>query len=314
MASQSRIRHIPVLLPQVLEGLGASSGGQFVDCTVNGGGHAAGILAQSTPAGRLLGLDVDPHALALCAARLRGFGARAVLRQSNFAQLLAMSETSGFRKVQGVLFDLGLSSLQIEDPERGFSWQREGPLDMRMDPAQELTAATIVNSWNQESLANVIWEYGEERFARRIARRIVEQRRECPFTTVADLARIVQAAYGNKRHRIHPATRTFQALRIAVNGELDNLRHALEQARDLLACGGRLVVIAFHSLEDRIVKTFMQRASGRCICPGSIPQCVCNPSETLRILTRKPVRPDRAEISSNPRSRSARLRVAERIL
>ena len=223
-----------------------------------------------------------------------------------------MAEVSGFRKVQGVLFDLGLSSLQIENPERGFSWQQDGPLDMRMDPSQELTAATIVNTWNQENLANLIWEFGEERYARRIARRIVERRRERPLTLVGELAKIAQSAYGRKRQRIHPATRTFQALRIAVNRELDHLQHALEQAHDLLACGGRLVVIAFHSLEDRIVKAFMQRSSGRCVCPGTIPQCVCSPRETLRVLTRKPIRPDRAEISSNPRSRSARLRIAER--
>ena len=312
MALQTSARHVPVLLPQVLGGLGASDGGRFVDCTVNGGGHAAGILSQSTPTGHLLGLDVDPHGLARCAARLRGFGERAVLRRSNFAQLLAVAEVSGFRKVQGVLFDLGLSSLQIESPERGFSWQQDGPLDMRMDPSQELTAATIVNTWNQENLANLIWEFGEERFARRIARRIVERRRERPLTLVGELAKIAQSAYGRKRQRIHPATRTFQALRIAVNRELDHLQHALEQAHDLLACGGRLVVIAFHSLEDRIVKAFMQRSSGRCVCPGTIPQCVCSPRETLRVLTRKPIRPDRAEISSNPRSRSARLRIAER--
>ena len=313
MAARSSARHIPVLLPQVLEGLRASDGGQFIDCTVNGGGHAAGILSQSTPAGHLLGLDVDPQALARCAARLRGFGERAVLRRDNFARLLPVAEHSGFRRVQGILFDLGMSSLQLASPERGFSWQQDGPLDMRMDPAQELTAATVVNSWSQESLANLIWEFGEERFARRIARRIVERRRDHPLMRVGDLARIVLAAYGRKRQRIHPATRTFQALRIAVNGELDHLQHALEQARDLLAYGGRLVVIAFHSLEDRIVKAFLQRASGRCVCPGNIPQCVCNPRETLRVLTRKPIRADQAEVSSNPRSRSARLRVAERI-
>ena len=313
MAARPSARHVPVLLPQVLEGLRASAGGQFIDCTVNGGGHAAGILSHSTPAGHLLGLDVDPHALARCAVRLRGFGERAVLKRNNYAQLLPVAEQSGFRRVQGILFDLGMSSLQLASPERGFSWQQDGPLDMRMDPAQELTAATVVNTWSQESLAKLIWELGEDRFARRIARRIVERRRERPLALVSDLAKIVQAVYGRKRQRIHPATRTFQALRIAVNGELDNLQHALEQARDLLACGGRLVVIAFHSLEDRIVKAFMQRSTGKCVCPGNIPQCVCNPRETLRVLTRKPVRADRAEVLSNPRSRSARLRIAERV-
>ena len=313
MASQTLARHVPVLLPQVLEGLRANNGGRFIDCTVNGGGHAAGILSESTPNGHLLGLDVDRQALARCAARLRGFGKRATLKQSNFAQLLTVAELNGYRKVNGVLFDLGMSSLQLADPQRGFSWQQEGPLDMRMDPSQGLTAATIVNTWDQEALANLIWEYGEERFARRIARRIVAQRRDRPLTLVSELTKIAQAAYGSGRHRIHPATRTFQALRIAVNEELEHLQSALEQARDLLISGGRLVVIAFHSLEDRIVKGFLRRAAGQCVCPGNIPQCVCGPRETLRVLTRKPVRPDEAETAWNPRSRSARLRIAERI-
>ena len=313
MQSEVLPRHIPVLLPNVLEALQANKGGNFIDCTVNGGGHAEGILSQSTPTGRLLGLDLDPYALSRCDLRLHGFGKRVVLLQQNFVQLLAAAEQVGFRKVDGILFDLGMSSLQLASPRRGFSWQQEGPLDMRMNPAQSLTAATIVNTWEQEALANLIWNYGEERYARRIARRIVERRRERPLALVSDLAKTVQAAYGRGRHRIHPATRTFQALRIAVNGELDHLQSALEQARDLLTSGGRLVVIAFHSLEDRIVKGFLQRAAGRCICPGSIPQCVCNPRETLRVLTRKPVRPDQLEQVRNPRSRSARLRIAERI-
>ena len=301
------------MLPQVLEGLRAREGGRFIDCTVNGGGHAAGILSQSTPTGRLLGLDLDSQALARCARRLREFGGRAALTQSNFALLQSAAEAHGYGKVHGILFDLGMSSLQLSNPQRGFSWQQEGPLDMRMDTSQQLTAATIVNSWDQEAIADVIWKYGEERHARRIARRIVAQRRERPFALVSEMARLVQAVYGKGRHRIHPATRTFQALRIAVNGELDHLRSALEQARDLLLEGGRLAVIAFHSLEDRIVKRFMQRAAGQCICPQGVPQCVCNPRETLRVLTRKPVRPLAAEVAVNPRSRSARLRIAERI-
>lgn len=313
MASQTLARHVPVLLPQVLEGLKAGDGGQFIDCTVNGGGHAEGILSHSTPTGRLLGIDLDPNALARCTARLRSFGKRAVFVHSNFAHLLAAAEAKGYHKVHGILFDLGVSSLQLANPHRGFSLQAEGPLDMRMDPAQELTAATIVNTWDQQDLATLLWEYGEERHARRIARRIAARRRDRPLTLVTDLVKIAQSVYGKGRQRIHPATRTFQALRIAVNRELESLQSALEQARDLLAHGGRLAVIAFHSLEDRIVKGFLQRAAGRCICPGTIPQCVCNPRETLRVLTRKPIRPAEAEIAWNPRSRSARLRIAERI-
>ncbi len=311
--------HTPVLLSQVLAGLQASNGGRFIDCTANGGGHAEAILSLSTPGGRLLGLDVDPQALARCKARLRAFGNRLDLLQRNFSQLRAAVERIGFGQAHGVLFDLGMSSLQLANPRRGFSWQREGPLDMRMDPAQPLTAATIVNTWDQEDLANLIWEYGEERHARRIARRIVERRRKQPLATVTELADIARAAYGQRdrkprqSRRIHPATRTFQALRIAVNRELDHLHTALEQARDLLVRGGRLVVIAFHSLEDRIVKGFMRHAAGRCVCPAGVPDCVCNPCETLRVLTKKPIRPDDLEVARNPRSRSARLRIAERI-
>lgn len=313
MQSRPNSRHVPVMLPEVLEALQAYKGGQFVDCTVNGGGHAAGILAQSTPGGRLLGLDVDPDALARSAERLKSFGERTVLLQRNFVQLLAAADLAGLHNVKGVLFDLGMSSLQLADSRRGFSWLQEGPLDMRMNPAQRLTAATIVNTWDREELADLIWKFGEERHARRIAQRIVDRRRERPLALVGDLAKIAQSAYGRGRHRIHPATRTFQALRIAVNGELDILQDALEQARDLLTVGGRLLVIAFHSLEDRIVKRFLQRAAGKCICPAGIPACQCNPRETLRVLTRKPIRPNRDECMRNPRSRSARLRIAERI-
>ena len=313
MPSQAVSRHTPVLLSQVLAGLRASDGGRFIDCTANGGGHAEAILSHSTPAGRLLGLDVDPQALARCKARLRVFGARLDLLHRNFGQLRAAAEQIGLGRVHGILFDLGMSSLQLANPQRGFSWQREGPLDMRMDPTQSLTAATIVNTWEQEDLAALLWEYGEERFARRIARRIVERRRRQPLATVTDVAEIARAAYGRGRRRIHPATRTFHALRIAVNRELDHLQPALAQARDLLIRGGRLVIIAFHSLEDRIVKGFMRHAAGKCVCPASVPHCVCNPRETLRILTRKPIRPDETEIARNPRSRSARLRIAERI-
>jgi 16S rRNA (cytosine1402-N4)-methyltransferase len=301
------------MLPQVLAGLNAGSGLHFIDCTVNGGGHAEGILSQSTPNGRVLGLDADAQAIARGTERLRSFGGRVEFVHRNFSHLRAAAEQTGQGKVHGILFDLGISSAQIAASQRGFSWQQEGPLDMRMDQSQVLTAATIVNTWDQKSLADIIWKFGEERYARRIARHIVEQRRVRPLTLVSELASVVRAVYGKGRHRIHPATRTFQALRIAVNRELENLRIALEQAQDLLITGGRLAVIAFHSLEDRIVKQFMLRASGRCVCPANVPDCVCNPHESLRILTRKPLRPYQREVESNPRSRSARLRIAERI-
>jgi len=251
--------------------------------------------------------------LTRCTERLGRFGKRALLLRRNFAQLRPAADATGFTEVQGILFDLGLSSWQLAEASRGFSFQLEGPLDMRMDPDLPLTAATIVNTWSEQELGRLLWEYGEERHARRIARAIGARRKAQPFQTTTELAHLVASVYGPGRHRIHPATRTFQALRIAVNHELENLSVALEQAQDLLAPGGRLAVISFHSLEDRIVKHFFQQAEGRCICPPAQPVCTCNPRQTLRTLTKRPIGPDEREQRINPRSRSAKLRVAERI-
>ncbi len=300
--------HVPVLLQSALSFLQVRPGGVYLDGTVGGGGHAEAILESSAPDGRLLGLDRDPAALEAAGRRLARFGGRAVLRHGSFAALAQLAE--GFAPADGILLDLGLSSLQLADPARGFAFSQEGPLDMRFDPtAPGPTAADLVNSLSVKELAGLLYRYGEERQARRIAEAIVAAR---PLGTTRQLAEVVERAVG-RPERIHPATRTFQALRIAVNGELEALEAALPQALDLLRPGGRLVVISFHSLEDRIVKRFLQREARDCICPPEAPICTCGHKARLRPLTRRPVRPEPAEVEANPRARSARLRAAERL-
>jgi 16S rRNA (cytosine1402-N4)-methyltransferase len=301
--------HIPVLFQAVLDGLQARSGGRYIDATVGGGGHAAGILAASSPDGRLLGLDRDPAALEVARVQLASCAGQAVLVHSSFSRLAEIARIHRFVPADGVLFDLGLSSLQLADPTRGFAFMADGPLDMRFDPTQGgLTAAALVNHRSLEELAALVYRYGEERHARRIAEAIVAAR---PLHTTKELAATVERVVG-RRGRIHPATRTFQALRIAVNDELAALEAALPQAVEMLAPGGRLAVISFHSLEDRLVKRFMRRESRDCICPPEVPVCMCDHRATLRLITRKPIQPTADEIAANPRSRSARLRVAER--
>jgi 16S rRNA (cytosine1402-N4)-methyltransferase len=302
-------QHIPVLLEEVLAGLEVQPGGRYIDATLGAGGHAAAILRASAPDGELLGLDADPEAVAFARERLRTFGDRAILQVWNFRHLNTVAIAQGFEQVDGILMDLGLSSRQLADAQRGFSFSQEGPLDMRLDPSAGPTAARLVNSLSESELAQILWEYGEERHSRRIARAIVANR---PISTTDQLADLVAETIG-RREKIHPATRTFQALRIAVNQELVVLDEALPQARDLLQPGGRLAVIAFHSLEDRLVKRFYQRESRDCICPPEVPFCVCEHQATLRVITRKPIRPTEIEVEQNPRSRSARLRVAERL-
>ncbi len=293
----SGLAHVPVLAREVLAYLQPRPGGRYIDATVGAGGHAALILEASAPGGRLLGIDVDPAALELARRRLAPFGERAILVCARFSTLYAVAQAHGFVGVDGVLMDLGVSSMQLEDPMRGFSFQRTGPLDMRMSPEGPVTAAQLVNTLGEQELADLIWRYGEERLARRIARAIVARRRVRPFETTTDLADVI-AAVVPRRGGLHPATRTFQALRIAVNRELEELEAALPQAVRLLRPGGRLVVISFHSLEDRIVKQFFRAAS-----TGAHP--------LLRVLTRKPVVPAQDEVRRNPRSRSAKMRVAE---
>jgi 16S rRNA (cytosine1402-N4)-methyltransferase len=301
--------HKPVLYQDVLAALRPEPGKRFIDGTIGGGGHAWGILDVSSPDGQLLGMDVDPAALHVAGDRLAAFGLRVTLVQSNFVHLEEIARQSGFYPVHGVLFDIGISSMQLSAAARGFSFQRDGPLDMRMDPRLRKTAADLVNSLPTRELADLLWRYGEERYARRIARAVAAAR---PLDTTGELAQVVVRALG-RRGRIHPATRTFQALRIAVNDELGALEAVLPQAMRVLAPGGRLVVIAFHSLEDRLVKSFFRRESRDCICPPKEPICSCGHKASLQIVTRRPVVPTDAEKASNPRSRSARLRVAEKV-
>lgn len=291
--------HVPVLYNEVLAGLQPRPGSFYIDCTVGAGGHAAGILERSSPDGVLLGLDRDPAALEVARAALTRFGERVRLVHAAYTEL-AQYVAEG--SADGVLLDLGLSSLQLDDPARGFAFRYDGPLDMRYDPATTLTAAEIVNEWPLDELADLLYRYGEERHSRRIARAIGAAR---PLRTTGELAEVVARALGGRRGSIHPATRTFQALRIAVNDELEAVQTVLPLAVRVLKPGGRLAVISFHSLEDRIVKQFI-RAQAR---PGEDAKNV----PALREVTRRPVEPDEAEIAANPRARSARLRVAEKV-
>lgn len=310
MSAPAFAAHEPVMAAEVLDGLAVRPGGRYVDATVGPGGHAAAILEASRPGGALLGIDVDPHALALARERLAPFGEAAVLVRGDRRDIAAIAEERGFGEAGGVLFDLGVSSLQLDAPGRGFSFRRDEPLDMRMDPGAEVTAADIANEYGESELADVIRRYGEERRAKAIARAIAERR---PLRTTGDLVRAVEQAAGRGRERHHhPATLTFQALRIAVNRELDFLADTLFAACSLLGgAGARIVVIAFHSLEDRIVKQHFRRESRDCVCPPRTPACACGHRATLREVTRRPRKPASAEVARNPRARSARLRVAE---
>jgi 16S rRNA (cytosine1402-N4)-methyltransferase len=308
--------HQPVLLAEVVQFLDPRPGEIFVDATVGGGGHSAAILPRLLPGGRLIGLDRDAEAINAARERLAPFGAAVELVQANFRDLVRVLESKGIRAVDGLLFDLGVSSYQLDNPERGFSYQVEAPLDMRMSWEQELTAATIVNTWPEGKLAQIIGEYGEERWARRIAAFIVAARQKAPVTTTTQLVEIIKAAIPARARRSghHPAKRTFQALRIAINGELDALQAAMEKLEQVLNPGGRVGVISFHSLEDRIVKRTFQRLSGHCTCPPELPVCICGRRRVLEPVTHKPVTPAAAEIAANPRARSAKLRVARRVL
>ncbi len=286
------------------------SGAHYIDATVGGGGHAREILKASAPDGRLLGLDRDLGALQMAGEELAEFGERVILVHGSFAHLGDVAVDQGFSPADGVLFDLGLSSLQLADAERGFSFMSEGPLDMRFDPTSPgPTAADLINELSADALADLFYEFGEERQSRRIAAAVVEAR---PIHGTGELVEVIKGAVGRRRGRLHPATLVFQALRIAVNQELSALKAALPQAVGLLRPGGRLAVIAFHSLEDRIVKRFIGRESKDCVCPRELPICTCEHTATLRVVTRKPVYPTEEEMAENPRSRSARLRVAER--
>ncbi|MBL7209196.1 MAG: 16S rRNA (cytosine(1402)-N(4))-methyltransferase RsmH [Dehalococcoidia bacterium] len=301
--------HTPVLLRECSDLLNIRPGGRYIDCTVGTAGHAVAFLDRSSPGGRLLGIDSDPTAIDIAKNRLKPYGENAVLANENFRDLQNICARYGFHPADGILFDLGMSSLQLDDSNRGFSFRFDAPLDMRFSPTQPTTAASIVNKLSEAELAGLIEKYGEERRSRLIARNIVASR---PVNTTLELVDVVKQVVG-RSGRLHPATRTFQALRIAVNQELTNLEEALKQTIDLLTPGGRLAVISYHSLEDRLVKRFMHQESKGCLCPPNVPVCTCGHTTTLTLVNRKIVTPSSAERKANPRSRSAKLRVAQRL-
>jgi len=308
--------HVPVLLNETIDLLAVREGGAYIDCTTGLGGHSSLIAERMGESGRLLCLDQDGEALEFARAKLAPFGRRVSFVHANFRELAEVAKSEGFQGVDGIVMDLGISSFQIGEGRRGFAFGLEGPLDMRMDPASGgETAHDIVNTWDEGSLADLFYQLGEERQSRRIAHVIVRNR---PLQTTWDLARSVEQAVGGSRRQtqIHPATKVFLALRLHVNRELDSLHVALPLACSLLDSGnpgGRLAVISFHSLEDRIVKQYFRRESSDCICPPGLPECRCGHTATLRDLTRKAIRPSEAEIARNPRARSAVLRAVERL-
>lgn len=306
------VEHVPVLYREVLAGLDVRPGGRYVDCTAGSGGHAAGILAASAPDGVLLALDTDPEAIRRTRDALGSAGTRLRLVQENFRDLAAVARREGWSTVDGILFDLGVSSPQIGTPARGFSFQEDGPLDMRMDPRGGRTAADLVNTLPVGELSVIFRQYGEEPQAGRIAAAVVRARIHAPIRTTAQLAALVASVKGG-RGKIHPATMVFQALRIAVNDELASVAAALPQAVALLRPGGRLAVIAFHSLEDRIVKRYLHDEAKACRCPPQQPVCTCERRPPLQLLGRHAIQAAEEETGRNPRARSARLRVAERL-
>ena len=307
--------HTPVLAEEVMTILSPRPGGLQIDGTLGGGGHTERILEASSPDGRVLGLDADPAAITRVRARLSRFGDRLVLRQANFRELADLAPPAGFGAVDGLLLDLGLSSLQLADADRGFGFRTAGPLDMRFDPTRGIPASELLATLEAAELVALFRRYGEEPHATRIARAIVRERATSPIMTADRLAAIVASAVPASRgpRRIHPATRVFQALRIAVNDELGALEAALSAAMDLLRPGGRLVVLSYHSLEDRIVKRFVAAERKGCVCPPEVPICVCGRVPRLRVVGPQPVVPTEREVSANPRARSARLRAAERL-
>ena len=305
--------HYSVLYHETIQAVNPKSGGRYIDCTLGAGGHASGLLEASTPGGLVLGLDVDPEALAIAQERLASFGSRFISMHASYTTLRQAMVECGWDDVDGIILDLGASSMQFDQAHRGFSFLYEGDLDMRFNPEQTLSAAQIVNEFEESELADVIFEFGEEKQSRRIAAAIVRNR---PFKTTTELAKVVSDAVRTpkgKYQRIHPATRTFQALRIAVNEELMNVREVLPEALKALKPGGRLAVISFHSLEDRIVKHYFKNAAKDCVCPPEQIMCTCDHRAELKIITKKPITPTEEETELNARSRSAKLRIAEKL-
>ncbi len=307
--------HVPVLLQETLEALDVRPDGTYVDCTVGGAGHSVEIARRLGPDGRLIGLDQDDRALKAAGERLAPFGDQVRLVKTNFEHVADLVERLGAAPVDGILMDIGVSSHQLDEAERGFSIHHDAPLDMRMDRESPVSAATVVNEWPEAELARILREYGEEKWAKRIAQFIVRARQKSPIRTTGELAELVKAAIpaAARREGRHPARRTFQAIRIAVNDELGVLERGLEGALQVLKPGGRLVVITFHSLEDRIVKQTFARWVSPCTCPPDIPVCACGKQPLARHVTRKPVTATPAELEANPRARSAKLRAVVKL-
>lgn len=307
--------HQPVLSEEVVSYLITRPEGVYVDATLGMGGHTKSILDHTRSRCLVIGLDVDEEAISISRERLSAYNGHVIYRNSNFSDIDKVLDSLDIREVDGIIADLGMSSFQIESSERGFSFMREEPLDMRMDPRLRFTAYDLVNEMTLDEISRVLRMYGEEKWSRRIAKRIVETRKESPIKTSAELAGVVSLAIPRKFHpaRIHPATKTFQALRIAVNNELENIEAFIGRAVSRLRVGGRLVIISFHSLEDRLVKSSFLRMASPCICPPGMPECGCGKKKVLDIITRTPVIPADEEISNNPRARSAKLRVGERV-
>jgi 16S rRNA (cytosine1402-N4)-methyltransferase len=311
----SKSIHRSVMTDEVISYLITRPEGIYVDATLGMGGHTKSILEHTGPGSLVIGLDVDGEAISIVCKTLSEYNDRVLYINSNFSDIDRVLDSLDIREVDGIIADLGMSSYQIESSGRGFSFLREESLDMRMDPRLRLTAHDLVNEMTMEEISRVLKMYGEERWSRRIAKKIVESRKDSPIETSAELARIVSLAIPKKFHpvRIHPATKTFQALRIAVNNELENIRELMEKAVYRLKVGGRLVIISFHSLEDRLIKTHFQKLSSPCVCPPGMPVCGCGKKRVLKVLTRSPIIPGGEEISSNLRARSAKLRVGERV-
>ncbi len=301
--------HEPVLLQSIITALQPCSPGRYIDGTLGAGGHSYQILEASSPLGELLGLDLDPQAIDLAAERLSKFGSQAHIVQASYTSMQEEAKKLGWDTVDGVLLDFGVSSMQLDTPERGFSFLQDSPLDMRFSPLNKMSAADLINTFPEDEIAEIIFKYGEDRNARKIARLIINNR---PLFTTGELANLLLAHFG-KRERIHPATRTFQALRIAVNDELVSIQTVIPIAVKLLKPGGRVAIISFHSLEDRLVKEFFRRESTDCICPPRQPICTCSHKAIIKELNRKPIEADESEIQLNSRARSAKLRIAEKL-
>ena len=304
------IQHTPVMVPEILKGLNVSPGGRYIDCTLGEGGHTKSILEASNPGGEVLGIDADHEAIEVSKTRLEKYDDRFIFSNNNFNEIRKIAMKSNFIPCHGILFDLGVSSLQLDKESRGFSFRRKAPLDMRFSVNQTLTAEEVINTFSESEIADILYNFGEERRSRKIANIIVQNR---PIKYADELSNLIKTNLKRTNFKINPSTKTFQALRIYINEELNSLSKALEQSLEVVGVGGRIAVISYHSLEDRIVKNFFRNESKYCICLPNITECDCGHIPKIKIINKKPIIPSQNEIDSNKRSRSAKLRVVERI-